>query len=1001
MPRFTIALVFALLPAFLHAQDSVDVTFRYTPVGNPSLVHLPGEFNNWANNASGVIAPNPQWTMTKMPDGSWEKTLRLRVGGGSGPDGAYQYKFNENGSASGWLSDPLNPRTFGSYGNSIIHVRRPTIFHILPLDGSVLGTATPVLSARIFPSVGRSIDTTVSEVLIDDVLRVGFPGSFDAGTHTLTLALPMLEDGEHLLRIIASDGAGSASDSLRITVQAAALQWLTRNNPKVYDDEVVLQGLLADPSVENVRIVVNDTDTLPANLLSDLFLLQVTLREGDNHFRAIGLLDGALTVSSRLTLTRIVDHAPLAEISFGLAGGNITLSAVQSSDPDGGDLSYRWTSDDALNPASLNLSATDPIVQLPVPAQPGEYYVTLEVRDPEGNAGVARNYFTVPTEGGAVSFGTVNGNPRWVRDAVVYEVFVPAFSASGTLRGVTQRLQWLRDLGVNTLWLMPIMDNLGEVNAFNGGYNIVDFYNVDETLGSIADFDALVDSCHASGIRVVLDITPNHVSGSHPWVQDIRTWKDYSIYRPYIEQRVAGDDRGLGQSVLSEQGYGLYARYSNWSLANLNLSQEATRRAMMDVYRYWLRDRRADGFRLDVYWGPQNRYGESVFWRPFREIIKRYKPEALVLGETDGTGVGSERNYADGGGAMDAGYDWNWYGQIKSTLGNGDITSLHSRTSNYSPDDRYNYYTGVNAHHFRFLENHDEERIAQMFRSDVRRTMPGAAVLLTTPGIPMLYAGQEIGWTGQRDRINFSTPPQPQLLPWYRRLIALRNSHEALRTPLLRRLTNNTAGVYSYVRPWKDGNIIVAANFRDVALRSSITIAEGDVLLSTPLEPQATYYLNDLTVDSSYAVSGATLAALPLDLAAFQSRVLLLDDSAHFPIVTSATPLPDANAPALRIESTAPHPRRLGETGTLYYRLDGAPGDDYRVRVLLHDQLGRLLHDSAGQPGGDAERGLGSHAHTLPATLFPAAGIYHCRVIATHARTGSVLTAATTLITVR
>ena len=65
----------------------------------------------------------------------------------------------------------------------------------------------------------------------------------------------------------------------------------------------------------------------------------------------------------------------------------------------------------------------------------------------------------------------------------------------------------------------------------------------------------------------------------------------------------------------------------------------SAQRAMMDVYRYWLVDRRSDGFRLDVYWGPQNRYGEKTWWRPFREEIKGYKPEAFILGETDGTGV--------------------------------------------------------------------------------------------------------------------------------------------------------------------------------------------------------------------------------------------------------------------------------------------------------------------------------------------------------------------------
>lgn len=93
-----------------------------------------------------------------------------------------------------------------------------------------------------------------------------------------------------------------------------------------------------------------------------------------------------------------------------------------------------------------------------------------------------------------------------------------------------------------------------------------------------------------------------------------------------------------------------------------------------------------------MYWGPQNRYGEQTWWRPFREEIKRVKPEAFILGETDGTGADSEVNYADSG---------------------GDVGNLHDRTANFSPNDHYNHLSGEHAHYFRFLENHDEERIAQ------------------------------------------------------------------------------------------------------------------------------------------------------------------------------------------------------------------------------------------------------------------------------------------------
>ena len=90
MRSLFLSLLFFVPAPLLIAQDSVDVTFRYFPTGNPTVVHLPGEFNNWANNSGGSINPGTRWTMVRQPDGSWEKTVRLKVGGGSAPGGAYE-----------------------------------------------------------------------------------------------------------------------------------------------------------------------------------------------------------------------------------------------------------------------------------------------------------------------------------------------------------------------------------------------------------------------------------------------------------------------------------------------------------------------------------------------------------------------------------------------------------------------------------------------------------------------------------------------------------------------------------------------------------------------------------------------------------------------------------------------------------------------------------------------------------------------------------------------
>ncbi len=977
--------VFLALSIALTAQDSVDVTFRYFPAGSPGLVHLPGEFNNWANNTNGLINPGSRWTMDKLPDGSWQKTIRLKIGGGSGPAGSYQYKFNEGGTSDGWLSDPLNPLTYGSYSNSIIHVTRPTVFHLQPRGGSVVATDTPELLADIFPVLTQSIDTGSSQVLVDGLAVSSFGSAYDPLTGKLRMTLPLLGDGDHTVTVVAAEARDYESrDSTRFTVRAAPLQWLTRDNPLLRRDNAQLDVFASDPGVTDVIIIRNGTDTLTTSGTGSVFSASTALEEGDNRFIAFGMKDAAQVQTTELILHRTVPHAPVAVMQLGVSSGNLNLNAFASTDPDGDQMEFHWMSEDERNPEALMVDQSGALISVPVPSTPGEYYFTLEAKDPDDNIGRVRNYIRISQTGDEPALGRINENPAWVRDAIVYEVFVPAFSTRGDLQGVIDGIPAMRSLGVNTLWLMPIMDNAGSINSFNGGYSIIDFYNVDESIGTVADFDRLIDSCHANGIRVILDITPNHVAGLHPWVNDLRAWKDYSIYRSFIEKRVLGGDRGLGQSLRVEDGYPLYARYSNWELANLNLSTPEVRAAMFDVYRYWLVDRRADGFRLDVYWGPQERYGAAVWWRPFREDIKRYKPDAFILGETDGTGPGSELNYADGGGAMDAGYDWSWYGQIKSTLTSGDIAALNSRTTNYSPDEYYNYHTGSNAHYFRFMENHDEDRIAQIFQSNIDRTKAGAAVMLSTPGIPMIYAGQEIGWRGKRDRIAFSNPPAPALLPFYRKLIRLRDTYPSLRSSRISQLLHGTPGTYAYLRPGPDQNIIAAANFRDIPVTVTLSIPADKLETAKELQPGTAYFLNDLMADSTFSITTEGLAAFTFDLAPFQSRLLLFSDSAMFALVTGLSgDTPDADR-SFSLGPNYPNPVTAGMSTTVQYSLGGSPGSSHDVRFAVYDMLGRVVFTTP-----PLERITGTHMQPLDLGALPA-GQYLLRISATGTNGGAV-----------
>jgi len=915
---FILALLFIITTQPLVAQsDSVDVTFRYTPSTPQSSVTLPGEFNGWNTSA---------WPMTPIGNNTFIRTARLRVGGhiGGRIPGAYQYKFYYPG-ASPWPNDPLNQYfNPADNDNSIIYVKDPTIYHFIPNQRTgLVKSNTPVVSAYLFPKVGSLVDTGSIVLKVGSRAYTGLGSYYDFATKRFTFRLPdPLPNGQHKIWL----SAGSNTDSVTITVQAGVVQILTQSNNQVHFPTKTIEGAIEDTTVTTATLVHNDTDSTTIAVHGGLFSTTVTLSEGVNTYKVIAVSGGQVVVSTPVQFTYIVDHTPKAIFTPASAGVSIILMN-QSTDPDGDSLTYRWSSDDAANPVALHFSSTEKNPSLPKPTVAGEYYFTLEAQDPEGHIGRTRNYFTVDA-GGGVSVPTINSNPQWVKDAIVYEIFVKSFSSAGTLDAIRQRLPYLRSLGVNVLWLMPIMVNRTATNEINAGYDIIDFYDIAPQFGTLESFRTLADSAHKLGIKIILDITPNHVSDQHPWVNDVRVYGKYSNYRNFIETRLLGDARDLGQYITYYGGEPLYAHYDGWGLANLNLSDPEAKLYMIEMFKWWIIEQHADGYRMDVYWGPQNRYGKDAFWRPFREQIKNLKPDIFILGETDGTGYGSENNYADGGGACDAAYDWNFYGTIKNTLsGGGSLNDLDTRITNYG------YSPGANSYFLRFLENHDETRIAQLY--SIEQTKAGAVTIFTIPGIPMIYAGQEVGWKGRRNLIDFNNPDGKTLFPFYQRLTRTRTMFPAFRARDFKRISSSEGTVYAFLRPYKDQNAIVSINFSNSARGVTLNINESDLSLSNLLESGKLYYLNDVLNDTSYAVTKSSLANFQLSLPPWGSAVMVLADSA-FRLVVKVDEKKNEQTP-MAYELFQNYPNPFNPQTTINYQLSRSG----QVRLTVSDVLGR------------------------------------------------------------
>ncbi len=969
------------VPAFPQA-DSVDVSFFYKTLNNPSVVYLAGEFNRWAGNVGGVIS-NPSAAMAfESRSGTWRKTVRLRVGGpdplpdpGRSIPGAYQYKFNENGSVSGWRPDPLNPRQNpNDQNNSLVFPRNPTLLYLFP--NSLTGpaqTQSPEISVYIFPQTGAEVDESGIRVFLDGETAAEGESAFDpAAMRFRFVPNGALPNGPHELKIEARCAGGTfVADSTEFVVQAGKVRLLTHSDPRFLRSEKRIDGIVEDAGITEA-VLFRNSDSMRVPVAAGRFSAVLGLNEGDNRIRA-AVTDPSdrRSVSDSIVIRYRINHTPEPVIVQSLTQDGIRLTA-RGNDPDGDGLGFEWS------PASSQSSEIAPAVHDSVAefsgfVDPGEYAVKVRAVDPSGNSGRAATFFTV-LPGGV--FRTEDGlsNPSWVRDAVVYEIFLPAFTDEGTLAAAEERLPLIRTLGANTVWLMPIYDNGETINELNAGYNVTDFRRIHPQLGDSSDFRSFIDSAHRLGLKVILDSTPNHVSENHPWVREVALYGEYAVSRPIIEDRILGDSRGLGQNPAKKDGATVYVHYDGWTLANLNYQSPETRFEMLDMYGWWLDGWGVDGFRMDVYWGPKNRYGTAAWWRPFRDEVKRAHPRAFILGETDGTGPGTEADYADGGGACDAAYDWNFFSEVKRVLNGGSIDDLDNRVRNYSPESRYNHYTGPNARYFRFLENHDETRIAGLFSAE--KTRAAAALLLTAPGVPMIYAGQEAGETSRRGKIDWNRPGASGLADWYRRLLGIRGGFAAFRSDEILRVPSASPGIYAFLRPDTGMCAVSVVNFSQRSGNVLLQIDAASIRVhGAELADGKSYILSDVLNDTAYSVLKSGLDGFSLPVRPFGAAVLILSD-ARVQAPSAVPQEPPSGGARLESLQAYPNPFRSGTT----FRFTIRNNDRLDTASLsVYDLLGNhvlTLFRAAEKEGRhqvdwDGRNGAGESA---------ASGVYVCRL---------------------
>ncbi len=632
------------------------------------------------------------------------------------------------------------------------------------------------------------------------------------------------------------------------TVQDTTTLWCEQIPPV---DSMTLQHLWTDGS-QNVTL----------DPQQGVFAVPVTLRPGDNQFVLSAEHDGFTGTSDTLTVVQHVPQAPVAIRSATISGSTVHLFAGQSYDPQDQPLQFQWTVDPA-NPAPTPLAGSNTAhATCATPSAPGAYRYHLRLDDPDGNITHAQLLIEVDQSCTAdpVDLDEAAG---WIRDAVVYEIFPRYHHPSGQLNAITADLPRLVTLGVNCLWIMPIF----EAPPWNS-YAIADYYAVEQDVGTMDDYRALMDAAHALGIRVLLDIPINHTGIWHPWFMDAAEKGTISPTWDWYDRDENGD----------------YTYYNDWdSLPNLNYDNPDVRRYMIEMCQWWLEEAYVDGFRADVAWGVHERRPD--FWADWRVALKTRKPDLFLQGEA------SVMDFSILTDRFDSVMDWPLYfdpGGFRLLFNGSSASQVHGRITNQGD------YFPAESFPFRFIENHDETRYISEHTPEQTRT--AATMLLTIPGVPMLYAGQEIGATLMRGPINWEHDPH-NLFDHYARLVDARRRLPALRSNFVRQLSNSAGEtVYSYLRHAPGLPAAV------VALNLSQQAVAPDVILpaSVWIEPDSQYVVTDVLSGQHTTQSGDQLLSLRVPLGANEGRVLVIDREPFLPddLTLSLVPVTTAIPPS-------------------------------------------------------------------------------------------------------
>ena len=804
------------IPYILVAQDSLNVTFRHYPAANAVRSFLPGSFNNWGNNSAGRIQTTDGSLMqTDAVNGFAWKTVRLRIGGGgstlNGQMG-YAYKTHDHVNATGttfaWYTDPLNPLSVGPNSDSFIQVRHPLVFQMQPARNAIIQNVQPAVWATVAARETDPISVSQSKIFINDVEVGDFSGRYD--TQRQLLHVPSVGDlgitlasGTHELKIVAVTHSGATrADSTTFSfitsatvVNEARPQGLQDGITYDSNDATKVTLSLFAPGKQFVYVIGDFNDWG----VNTNFLMKRDALKADSVWHWITLT--GLTPGQEYGFQYLVD------------------GAIRVADP------YATKILDPWNDSFIG-STTYPNLK-PYPT------------------GKTTNIVGVMNTRPAVyEWQTTGYTPPPKDKLVIYELLVRDFLSQSNYQTLLDTLDYLENLGVNAIELMPVKEFEGNISW---GYNPMFFLALDKAYGTPHAFKRFVDEAHSRGIAIILDQVLNHAFGLNPLV---RLWWDGANNRPAADSPyfnpIAKHDFNVGY--------------------DFNHESKATQHFVDRVNRYWIEEYKIDGYRFDLSKGftQVNSLGNVGFWGQYDasrvRLLKRMadriwdvKPSTYVILE----------HFADNNEERELGaYGMMLWNNVTHTYQEASMGWVN--TSNISNAHHSNRGFGTPAL-ISYMESHDEQWIMLKNRlfgnsSNINHDVKNVSVALQrqkltgafffpVPGPKMLWQFGELGYGGapseclndSPDCVNPIVAPQvgrtaPKPIRWEYRanaqrynlyrtwaaLIRLKTDHPAFSNPST--YTQSMGGaIKSYRMTHPDFDVTVIGNFGVTAADANIT----------------------------------------------------------------------------------------------------------------------------------------------------------------------------------